>query len=51
VIKETLKGKKTRDWSSLTDLRPTHGVVPFHWLVGVTSLRKNGYPFFSKSWS
>jgi hypothetical protein len=33
------KRKDARDLSFLTDLRPSRGVVPCHWLVGVTSPR------------
>jgi hypothetical protein len=42
--------KDARDWSSLTNLRPTRGVPLCHWLVGVTPLRNKEHAPFSKSW-
>jgi hypothetical protein len=46
-----VREKDARGWSSLTDLCPTHGVVPCNCLVGVTPLRNKGHTFFSKPWA
>jgi hypothetical protein len=50
VIKECVK-KDARDWSSLTNLCPTRGVAPCHWLVGVTPSRNKGCTPFLESWT